>query len=81
MKTPLLLSAILFFICAFTEAQNINKDYILPGKGLKQHDFLYVGEWDTRKPTAQSIFIVRGWKTCLAIQYTSPHRNRRHSGV
>ena len=72
MKTPLLLSAILFFICAFTEAQNINKDYILPGKGLKQHDFLYVGEWDTRKPTAQSIFIVRGGK--LVWQYSIPLR-------
>src|SRR5678816_1404983 len=29
----------------------------LPGKGLAQHDFLYSGEWDTRKDT-QTIFRV-----------------------
>ena len=31
----------------------------LPGKGPAQHPFLYAGEWDTRKPQEQSIFIVR----------------------
>src|SRR4029453_7918079 len=34
---------------------------LLPGKGLAQHDFLYSGEWDTRKDT-QTIFLVRGGK-------------------
>src|SRR5215204_2223758 len=34
---------------------------ILPGKGLAQHDFLYSGEWDTRKDT-QTIFRVIGGK-------------------
>jgi Domain of unknown function (DUF362) len=34
----------------------------LPGRGLAQHDFLYAGEWDTRKPAEQSMFIVRGGK-------------------
>src|SRR5277367_1624838 len=32
-----------------------------PGNGLAQHDFLYCGEWDTRKPV-QTIFLVRGGK-------------------
>lgn len=32
----------------------------LPGRGLAQHDFVYAGEWDTRKPEAQSLFVVRG---------------------
>jgi alpha-glucosidase len=31
----------------------------LPGKGLAQHDFLYCGEWDTRRP-AQTMAIVKG---------------------
>jgi hypothetical protein len=31
---------------------------VLPGKGLKQHDFLYAGEWDTRKPNA-TLFLIR----------------------
>ena len=34
---------------------------ILPGKGLAHHDFLYSGEWDTRKDT-QTIFRVMGGK-------------------
>jgi len=32
---------------------------VLPGKGIHQHDFVYAGEWDTRKPEKQSLFIVR----------------------
>ena len=42
----------------------------LPGKGLLQHSFLYVGEWDTRYPDAQKMSIVRGGK--LVWQYTIP---------
>jgi PQQ-like domain len=34
---------------------------LLPGKGLLQHDFLYTGEWDYRKPV-QTIFLVRNGK-------------------
>jgi hypothetical protein len=34
---------------------------VLPGNGLAQHDFLYAGEWDTRK-AMQSMFLVRGGK-------------------
>jgi len=72
MKKPLLLFIQLFFICAFASAQTTGNDYKLPGKSLKQHDFLYVGEWDTRKPTAQSIFLVRKGK--VVWQYSIPLR-------
>ena len=43
---------------------------MLPGRGAAQHPFLYAGEWDTRKPQEQSIFIVRGGK--IVWQYTMP---------
>jgi hypothetical protein len=33
----------------------------LPGKGLAQHDFLYSGEFDTRK-TNQTMFLIKGGK-------------------
>jgi hypothetical protein len=64
--------AILLFSCSFAIAQTINGGYKLPGKGLKQHDFLYAGEWDIRKPTAQSMFVVRGGK--VVWQYSIPLR-------
>jgi hypothetical protein len=46
---------------------------VLPGNGAAQHPFLYAGEWDTRKPQEQSIFIVRGGK--IVWQYTMPLKN------
>jgi hypothetical protein len=46
---------------------------VLPGNGVAQHPFLYAGEWDTRKPEEQSIFIVRGGK--VVWQYSMPLRN------
>jgi len=46
---------------------------MLPGNGPSQHPFLYAGEWDTRKPQEQSIFIVRGGK--IVWQYSIPLRN------
>ncbi|SRR6266702_3426842 len=42
----------------------------MPGKGISQHPFLYAGEWDTRKPNEQSIFLVRGGK--VVWQYSIP---------
>ena len=48
---------------------------VLPGKGLEQHSFLYCGEWDTRKPDAQAIFIVRGGK--IVWHYTMPMKAAR----
>jgi len=44
--------------------------YKLPGKGLKQHDFVLVGEWDIRKPKSQSLYVVRNGK--IAFQYSIP---------
>ena len=58
--------------CLQPEAQTISKDYILPGNGLKQHPFLYVGEWDVRNPTAQSMFLIRDGK--IVWQYSIPQR-------
>ena len=46
---------------------------VLPGKGVAQHPFLYTGEWDTRKPQEQSMFIVRDGK--VVWQFTMPLRN------
>ncbi len=43
---------------------------VLPGHGAAEHPFLYAGEWDTRKPQEQSIFIVRGGK--IVWQYSMP---------
>src|SRR5690349_14970441 len=40
---------------------------MLPGKGLAQHDFLYSGEWDTRK-TNCTMFLVRGGKVVWTYQ-------------
>lgn len=53
----LLLNALM---CISVKAQEkpINK---LPGKGLKQHDFLYTGEWEYRKPV-QTIYLIRDGK-------------------
>jgi hypothetical protein len=39
----------------------------LPGKGLAQHDFLYSGEWDTRK-TNQTMFLIKGGKVVWTYQ-------------
>ena len=46
----------------------------LPGNGLAQHDFLYSGEWDTRK-TNQTMFLIKGgqvvWKYQIPIKDTN----------
>src|ERR1051326_1940409 len=62
---PLLLS-----VSLFTSAQTKPVRFILPGKGIKQHDFLYAGEMDRRKPKAQSLFVVRRGK--VVWQYSIP---------
>ena len=49
---------------------------ILPGKGLAQHDFIYTGEWDTRKDS-QTISLVRRGKVVWT--YSIP--NKDHHGV
>jgi hypothetical protein len=45
---------------------------VLPGKGLAQHDFLYTGEWDTRKDVA-TMFLIRGGK--VAWSYSIPRKD------
>jgi len=44
----------------------------LPGRGLAQHDFLYSGEWDTRKDVC-TMFLVRGGK--VAWIYPIPRKD------
>jgi hypothetical protein len=48
---------------------------VLPGHGLAEHPFLYAGEWDTRKPLKQSMFIVRDGR--IVWQYSMPLKNAR----
>src|SRR5659263_453567 len=72
MNTKSILAVILFLFCTYAGAQTVNKDYKLPGKRLKQHDFLYAGEWDMRKPQEQSLFMVRNGK--VVWQYSIPLR-------
>ena len=72
MKSRLTFSLLFFISCVFSVAQTINKDYKLPGKGINQHPFLYVGEWDVRNPTAQSMFLVRDNK--VVWKYSIPQR-------
>jgi len=48
---------------------------VLPGRGLAQHDFIYTGEWDTRKDS-QTIFLVRAGKVAWTWSIpTKDHNN------
>jgi hypothetical protein len=58
---------------AVTGAPALPAPAVLPGKGIAQHPFLYAGEWDTRKPLEQSMFIVRDGK--VVWQFTMPLKN------
>jgi hypothetical protein len=49
---------------------------VLPGRGLAQHDFLYTGEWDTRKMNA-TLFLVRDGKVIWT--YTIPTTDENHN--
>jgi len=48
---------------------------ILPGNGLAQHPFLYAGEYDTRHPEAQSMFLVKDGR--IVWQYSIPMKAER----
>jgi hypothetical protein len=48
---------------------------MLPGRGLAQHDFLYTGEWDTRKDVA-TMFLIRGGK--VAWTYQIPRKDEKN---
>jgi hypothetical protein len=72
MKIRLLLTFSLIIFYTLGIAQTATNDYQLPAKGLKQHDFVYVGEWDLRNPQAQKMFVVRNGK--VVWQYSIPLR-------
>src|SRR5258708_15480410 len=70
-----LILPILFFALTFNlpaqdgspaNGSNFKAD-ALPGKGLAQHDFLYTGEWDTRKTNA-TLFLVKGGEVVWTYQ-------------
>src|SRR5436190_3686432 len=50
----------------------------LPGNGLAQHDFLYSGEWDTRKPM-QTMFLVKGGKVVWSYEIPIKDQNNNLS--
>jgi len=62
MNIKIFLSVILFSLLFTVKAQTVRSDKKLQGNGLRQHPFLYVGEWDSRHPEAQSMFLVRDGK-------------------
>jgi hypothetical protein len=74
LKYLLLQGGFLFTIAGFAQDKT-STDSIslvrksLPGMGLNQHDFLYTGEWDYRKPV-QTIYIIRKGK--IAWTYDIP---------
>jgi outer membrane protein assembly factor BamB len=60
----ILLSVFIFPDYAYAQEKSLVQKIAaasLPGNGLQQHDFLYTGEWDYRKPV-QTIYLVRGGK-------------------
>ena len=76
---------LLAFLCASLQAQTqpattrasrpaarAEPPTTLPGNGLAQHDFLYVGEWDTRNPE-ETIFLIKGGKVVWT--YAIPDKN------
>jgi hypothetical protein len=66
-KFRFLIFSAVFMLIAVREMRS---QEAMPGKGASQHPFLYAGEWDTRKPDEQSIFLVRGGK--IVWQYSMP---------
>jgi hypothetical protein len=70
MEITSLLTIVILFICVPAGAQTGENNCKLPGDGLKQHDFVYVGEWDLRNPKAQKMFVVRNGK--VVWEYSIP---------
>jgi hypothetical protein len=61
----ILLQSFLFFSVyaqVHMPGDTVFKKYLPSENGLDHRSFLYVGEWDTRHPEAQKIFLVRGGK-------------------
>ena len=67
-----LVMSLFIFLSPGLFAQAEKPVYKLPGKGLKQHPFLYVGEFDQRNPKAQSMYVVRNGK--VVWHYSIPLR-------
>lgn len=73
LKTFALALVALSIMCQTLHAQNtIPAQPVFPGLGLKQHDFLYTGEWDYRLPV-QTIFLIRDGK--LKWSYDIPFKD------
>lgn len=72
MKSPVLFALAASALVVRSAETNTPSEYPsppakLPGKGLAQHDFLYSGEWDTRK-TNCTMFLVKGGKVVWTYQ-------------
>ena len=61
---------LIFVIIVFVPYKTIAQELV--GNGLKQHSFVYVGEYDTRNPTAQSMYVVKNGK--VVWHYSIPLR-------
>jgi len=72
MKSPLsfLLASVLPAF-ALAQAGPATHPSNLPGNGLAQHDFLYAGEFETRKPV-QTLWVIKGGK--VAWSYAIPSK-------
>jgi hypothetical protein len=67
-----LVTQMLFSTIAFAQANPATHPSNLPGNGLAQHDFLYAGEFETRKDV-QTLWLIRGGK--VAWSYAIPSKD------
>jgi len=88
---PLILSGLLYSLIfvsghaqALQPADTTFKKYNSSENGLDHRSFLYVGEWDTRHPESQKIFLVRSgklvWDYSIPLHPT-PHSNQEFDDV
>jgi hypothetical protein len=49
-----------------------------PGRGLAQHDILFTGEWDTRKPDC-TLFLIKGGKVVWTYQIPRKDKNNNET--
>jgi hypothetical protein len=70
-------TAVIAIVCALAfSTLHLRAEGPLPGNGLAQHDFLYSGEWDTRKPVA-AMFLVKGGKVVWS--YEIPRKDEKNA--
>lgn len=81
---PTTLFASLISLSSIWIAQGADLLPLVPGKGVEPRPFLIAGEWDTRHPEAQSIFLVRdgkvAWKYSIPL-YVCPFAIQQFSDV